>query len=279
MAAWNEFVRRRYPGDFLQLLLNRGPFTYCVSQNGGFVDTLSSAMIINCRPPLPADVICEQPITLELELIWYGCSWDIGRFQYFHTNNRLLATTCIHKIATFFNSSYILVFICFCIFVCVFACLCIFVFVCIWVYQQPPASTSSPPFPIIGLNLHPKLIIGSQGSYGLKCGLNEAIENLPSSLMCIIFTKYYPMKFMKLFTHKVSRLCRYKWVQDQLNLVVFSSFQHDILPSCQLAHLGACFCFLIQSAGKKRYFYQSVNMFYFVWRLIGWLAGLKRGTN
>ena len=130
-------------------------------------------------------------------------------------------------------------FICFCIFVYMFLCFC--VFLCIWVFHQPPASTSSPPFPIIGLNLHPKLIIGSQGSYGLKCGLNEAIENLPSSLLCIIFTKYYPMKFMKLFTHKVSRLCRYKWIQDQLNLVVLSSFQHDILPSCQLAHVGACF--------------------------------------
>ena len=52
----------------------------------------------------------------------------------------------------------------------------------------PPAPTSSPPFPIIGLNLHRKLIIGWQGSYGLMCGLNEAIEELPSSVwpMCII---------------------------------------------------------------------------------------------
>ena len=59
----------------------------------------------------------------------------------------------------------------------------------------PPAPTSSPPFPIIGLNLHPKLIIGWQGSYGLMCGLNEAIENLPSS-SCIILRegKYYQMK-------------------------------------------------------------------------------------
>ena len=135
MAAWNEFVRRRYPGDFLQLLLNRGPFTYCVSQNGGFVDTLSSAMIINCRPPLPADVICEQPITLELELIWYGCSWDIGRFQYFHTNNRLLATTCIHKIATFFNSSYVLVYLF--LYICVY----VFVFLCIFMYLSIPPAT------------------------------------------------------------------------------------------------------------------------------------------
>ena len=49
-------------------------------------------------------------------------------------------------------------------------------------------ATCSPPFPIIGLNLHRKLIIGWQGSYGLMCGLNEAIEELPSSVwpMCII---------------------------------------------------------------------------------------------
>ena len=47
-------------------------------------------------------------------------------------------------------------------------------------YWRPAASPSSPPFPIIGLNLHPKLIIGWQGSYGLMCSLKEAIENLPS---------------------------------------------------------------------------------------------------
>ena len=68
----------------------------------------------------------------------------------------------------------------------------------------PPAPTSSPPFPIIGLNLHPKLIIGWQGSYGLMCGLNEAIENLPSSLLlCIVLRKYCQMK---LFTHEMVSL-------------------------------------------------------------------------
>ena len=56
-----------------------------------------------------------------------------------------------------------------------------------------------PPFPIIGLNLHPKLIIGSQGSYGLMCGLNEAIENRSSSgLQRIIVRqgKYFQMKLV-----------------------------------------------------------------------------------
>ena len=75
-------------------------------------------------------------------------------------------------------------------------------------YWRPPASTSPPPFPIIGLNLHPKLIIGWQGSYGLMCGLKEAIENLPSSLLmllCIILRegKYYQMK---MFAHDVITL-------------------------------------------------------------------------
>ena len=63
----------------------------------------------------------------------------------------------------------------------------------------PPAPTSSPPFPIIGLNLHPKLIIGWQGSYGLMCGLNEAIENRSSSgLQRIIVRqgKYFQMKLV-----------------------------------------------------------------------------------
>ena len=72
---------------------------------------------------------------------------------------------------------------------------------------RPAASPSSPPFPIIGLNLHPKLIIGWQGSYGLMCGLKEAIENLPSSLLllCIILRegKYYQMK---MFAHDVITL-------------------------------------------------------------------------
>ena len=71
-------------------------------------------------------------------------------------------------------------------------------------YWRPAASPSSPPFPIIGLNLHPKLIIGWQGSYGLMCGLNEAIENLPSSLLlCIVLRKYCQMK---LFTHEMVSL-------------------------------------------------------------------------
>ena len=86
----------------------------------------------------------------------------------------------------------------------------------------PPAPASSPPFPIIGLNLHPKLIIGWQGSYGLMCGLNEAIENLPSSLLpCIILRegKYYQMK---LFTHDgITLAARLATIQMNLFIVFY----------------------------------------------------------
>ena len=87
----------------------------------------------------------------------------------------------------------------------------------------PPAPTTSPPFPIIGLNLHPKLIIGWQGSYGLMCGLNEAIENLPSSLLlpCIILRegKYYQME---LFTHDGIALA----ATIQMNLFIVFYYLH-----------------------------------------------------
>ena len=66
-------------------------------------------------------------------------------------------------------------------------------------YDHLLLSNRPPPFPIIGLNLHPKLIIGSQGSYGLMCGLNEAIENRSSSgLQRIIVRqgKYFQMKLV-----------------------------------------------------------------------------------
>ena len=110
-------------------------------------------------------------------------------------------------------------------------------------YWRPAASPSSPPFPIIGLNLHPKLIIGWQGSYGLMCSLKEAIENLPSSLMltlCIILRegKYYQTK---MFAHDVItlaarlatiRMTRWWFSRPHSSLPTSQSESKSISKSC-----------------------------------------------